>query len=48
MRDYLREHDPHKSMGPDGLHMKVLRACHCHSEATLHPFELLWRAGEVL
>lgn len=48
VRDYLSEHDPRKIMGPGGLHMKVLRACQCHSEAIPHPLELLWRAVKVL
>ncbi|CAM5120821.1 unnamed protein product [Natator depressus] len=48
VRDYLEKLDEHKSMGPDALHLRVLKElADVIAEPLAITFENSWRSGEV-
>jgi len=48
VRDHLSNLDAHKSMGPEGMHPRVLRElADVIAEALSITFERSWRTGEV-
>lgn len=48
LRNYLREHDPYKSMGPERLHLRVPRELSDVLVRSLSViFEKLWKSREV-
>lgn len=48
LRNYLREHEPYKSMGPQRLHLRVLRGlCNVLARLLSIIFEELWKSREV-